>query len=111
MAVNYHIDPREKEKALQTFCGEHRFDALVVAPHLYGPWGENAGSWMRNLTLVVGKNSPLPGVPAALPKFVLDDPMYETAVALVSRLLKDPNGFAELYPAPLLPKKGCDDHV
>lgn len=105
MAVDYHIPAAEKEAALRAFCAENQFDSLIITPHLYEPWGTHAGSWLRNLILVTGKNFPLPGVPDQLTHFELDDPMYETAMNLITGILGKPGGFAEFYPAPLL-KKG-----
>lgn len=104
-AVDYHINASEKEVELRSFCERNRFDSVIVAPHLFGSWGASAGEWMENMTLVCGKNSPLPGIPPALPRFELDDPMYETAKTLVTRLLKEPGGSADFYPAPLLTGK------
>ena len=98
MAVDYHISPEEKEAALREFCEENIFDSLIITPHLYGSWNEKAGEWMKDLTLVTGKNSPLSGIPEGLPHFELEDSIYDIAIALVSRILKEPGGTADFYP-------------
>lgn len=103
-AVHFHTKSSEKESELRKFCEKNQFDSLIVTPHMFEPWGDSAGAWMKNITLVTGKNSPLPGVSADLPVFELDDPMYETAKKLVTRLLKETNGSADFYPAPLIGK-------
>lgn len=100
-AIDYHTKAPEKENSLRDFCGKNQFDSVMIAPHLFCPWGESAGDWMKNITLVTGKNSPLPGLPAHLVRFELDDPMYETAKKLVTRLLNEVDGSVDFYPAPL----------
>lgn len=100
-AVHFHTKAPEKEEELRKLCETNRFDSIIVVPHLFEPWEDSAGAWMKNMTLVVGKNSSLPGIPEDLPLFELEDPMYKTAETLVTRLLKEPEGSADFYPAPL----------